>query len=172
LALPYYGLPPRNFPLIGAGNAPTVPWFQFLASLASMQAQNTGFQPLGATTTDATATRLMAVNNLTTIGAASYGLVVPANSAGLLVATALAFAAASSAWATWSIEALVTQGATPSTTTIGFSTGTGSPARNSGGSTWTLNVAADTTIGAISVNAAGAAATKINWLLFGSFVTL
>jgi len=64
----------------------------------------------------------------------------------------------------WEIKGLVKQGATASTTAlVGTPTGTGTTGifADSGASAWSLTITANTTVGALSINITGAAATTI-----------
>lgn len=130
-------------------------------NLASNGDTQVGEHVLLRQTTDATATRLTADN---AAPGTTNQIVLPNFSAyaGILIVTAKATGTTDAAH--WIINCGAVRGANAAATTVQGGGASIAPTLSSGtGSTWRLDVSADTTNGALGVTATGAAATTINW---------
>jgi len=112
-------------------------------------------------TTNATATRLTSIGPAT--AATSNQLTLPNNGAYIVRGKIIAAVTGAGNTSAWTFEAVIKRGASAATTAL-----VGAPvinliAQDSGASTWTVAVSADTTLGCLAVTVTGQAATTIRW---------
>ena len=119
-----------------------------------------GLLLLSRATTNATSTRLTSDGNAS---AATNQVVLPNTSAYYFRGYVIAVQSGGGTAKGWTIEGVIRRGANAaSTALVGTPTVTSSFA-DAGASTWTIAVSADTTNGAIAVDATGQASTNIRW---------
>lgn len=155
----------RNaFALGDAAHVPTVRGkFAFSADGAFVQGgAQYGNVVLRRQTTDATASTLGSDG---AAGGANNQVILPNNSAfaftGLVIARQQA--AGGSAYAAWEIKGAIIRGANAASTTLG-SFNINKLSATAGAAAWAIGLSADTTNGALTITATGAAATNIRWV--------
>lgn len=134
----------------------------YLGVSAGTNLNQSGILPLGAITTDATAT-VMRSDNLT--AGTSNQLILPNNSAFTFSGTIIARESATdgSDYASWEIKGALLRDANAASTVLGNGI-VNKLYATSGASAWAVALSADTTNGGLKVEVTGAAATNIRWV--------
>jgi len=120
-----------------------------------------GLLILARQTTDATATVLRSDNSA---ASSSNQIALPSNSAYYVKGSVIATVTAAGATKAWTFECVVKKALTNATTSIVGTAIINITAADSGASTWTIALSADTTNGALAVTVTGQVANTIRWV--------
>ena len=134
----------------------------YLGVGAGTNLNQSGILPLGAVTTDATAT-VMRSDNLT--AGTTNQIILPNNSVYGFTGTVIAREDSSSTddFAVWEIKGGAVRGASASTTALG-SYNINKISESTGAANWSIALSADTTNGAVAITVTGEAAHNIRWV--------
>lgn len=116
---------------------------------------------LGVATSDATVTTLRSDN---AAAGTTNQVILPNNSAYYFRGSVIANVTGGGNTKAWTFEGAIKRGANAAATSIVGAVITNTIAQDSGASTWTISVAADTTNGGLRVQVTGQAATTIRWV--------